>query len=239
MRQDFHDLLTGSRSSREAAQLSLQSGLRSIFVRMRRAGFTFVGLFSALVLYTIVYGTGFFAFLLGIVAIFMLSFAALFLPVRTRRLRNGLVEGRVVSRGGKAKPLDQVTAGTRDWLLLDCRQLPRQASPAVDRIVARLRDLEPSLAAVAPDTALGSEAQRLIGQHLPNLVDTYLTLPEGERGAASVQSGRLSEALEIVAGQLDDLCERVADDRRRGFDTEHRFIETRYGENGPSPDRSR
>ena len=234
MRRQFEDMLSGSTSAREAAQLRLHSGLRSVLVRMRRAGFTFVGLFAALVIYMIAYGgVGFFTFLLAMFAIFMLAFAALFLPVSQRgQARPDWIEGKATQSKGQG--LDRVTAGTRDWLLRNCRQVPRQAGPALDRIVDRLKDLERSLATVPADTAVGSEAQRLIGKHLPSLVETYLTLPPSERGAASVQSGRLSDSLAIVADQLDDLCERVAEDRRRGFETEHRFIETRYGGDGLS-----
>ena len=222
-------MLTGSRNTREAAQLRLQRGLRSIYVRMRRGGFTFIGLFSALVLYMIVYGgVGFFTFLLAMFAIFLLSMAALFLPVRDRGPREpDFIEGKVVA-AGEAPRLDQLSAGTRTWLLGNFRQLPRQAGPALDRIVDRLRALEPSLAAVAPGSALGGEAQRLIGRHLPDLVKTYLHLPAAERGPGAESGTHLAESLVIVADQLDDLCERVASDHRMGFDTERRFIETRY-----------
>ncbi len=82
------------------------------------------------------------------------------------------------------------------------------------------------------ETQIGGEAQRLIGQHLPSLVDTYLNLPVTERGVHSGTSERLAESLGIVADQLDDLCQRVAEERRMGFETERRFIETRYKEDG-------
>lgn len=236
MRVEIENMMGGSRSAREAAQRKLERGLRSILVRMRRGGFTFVGLFAALVVYMIVYGgVGFFTFLLAMFAIFLLSITALFLPVRDRS-RPDWIEGRAVEPG-KPVPLGGLASQTQDWLLRRCRQLPREAGPTLDRIVDRLRDLEPSLATVPADSAIGGEAQRLIGQHIPNLVETYLHLPEAERGAASVQSGRLGESLAIVADHLDDLCERIAEERRMGFDTERRFIETRYRDTDLDTDR--
>jgi hypothetical protein len=57
-------------------------------------------------------------------------------------------------------------------------------------------------------------------------------LPPTERGPHANTSDRLAESLGIVADQLDDLCERVAEERRMGFETERRFIETRYKEDG-------
>src|SRR3712207_4293968 len=93
------DQLMGSRSAREAAQRKLERGLRSVLVRMRRGGFTFVGLFAALVVYMIAYGgVGFFTFLLAMFAIFLLSIAVLFLPVRDSG-RSDWIEGKAAESG--------------------------------------------------------------------------------------------------------------------------------------------
>ena len=232
-KRDAKDFFRGdltSPASREAARRRIEHGIRSVFIRMRRAGFTFTALFAALVVYAIGWGVGFFTFLLAVVAITMLSFSALFIPVRAPR--EATLPPTPLSGAGKGAALDQLTGQTENWLLGRARELPRIAGPTVDRIVGHLRDLKPSLAKVPTDSALGSEAQRLIGRHLPDLVETWLSLSLAERGAASVQSARLAESLDIVADQLKDLCERIAEERRSSFDTEHRFIETRYGGDG-------
>lgn len=218
-----------SRTSREAARRSLERGVRSFFVRMRRSGITFAALFAALVVYMIGFGgVGFFTFLLAMFAIMMLSFMVLFLPVRERRRGYDDWKPAPHADGAPAQRLDLLTRQTEEWLLDRCRALPREAGPALDRIIDRLRDLAPSLATVPAHSPLGGEAQRLIGQHLPGLVSTYLGLPPGERGFHAATSERLAESLAIVADQMDDLCERVAEERRMGFETERRFIETRY-----------
>lgn len=207
----------------------LERGVRSILIRLRRAGLTFAGLFAALVVYMIGFGgVGFFTFLLAMFAILMMTMMVVFLPVRHRSRRKEEWTERPVVDGGAAVRLDRLTAQTEQWLVQRCRALPHQAGPALDRIVFRLRELEPSLATVPSQSPIGGEAQRLIGQHLPSLVDTYLGLPAAERGFHSPTSERLAESLVIVADQLDDLCERIADERRMGFETERRFIETRY-----------
>lgn len=219
----------GSRAAREAARRNLERGVRSFLIRLRRAGFTFVALFSALVVYMIVYGfIGIFTLMFALAGILLLSMLVMTFPVRDRRPKRP-PEGAVVD-GGTAARLDVLTHQTEEWLVERCRALPSQAGPALDRIVFRLRDLAPSLATVPADTALGGEAKRLIGEHLPNLVTTYLSLPPGERSFYSDTSERLSESLGIVADQMDDLCERVAQERRMGFETERRFIESRYSD---------
>jgi hypothetical protein len=211
---------------------TFERGVRSFLIRLRRAGFTFVGLVAVLAAYMVAFGgVGFFSFLFALFAIMLLSFLVMGLPVRDRRPRERSVERPVVD-GGAAVRLDRITSQTEQWLIQRSRALPYQAGPALDRIVGRLRDLEPSLATVPSDTQIGGEAQRLIGQHLPSLVDTYLGLPPTERGPHANTSDRLAESLGIVADQLDDLCGRVAEERRMGFETERRFIETRYKEDG-------
>ncbi|HEY0116827.1 MAG TPA: hypothetical protein VGB54_14020, partial [Allosphingosinicella sp.] len=170
----------GSRSSREAARRDFQRSVRAFLVRLRRAGVTFVGLLAALIVYSLATGgVGFFIFVGAFVTIVLASLLVLSFPVRDRARER---RERQVVDGGKAVRLDQLAAGTEDWLLERCRALPRHAGPALDRIVDRLRDLQPSLATVPPGSTLGGEAQRLLGQHLPSLVDTYLSLPPGERG---------------------------------------------------------
>ncbi|HEY9553661.1 hypothetical protein [Allosphingosinicella sp.] len=75
---------------------------------------------------------------------------------------------------------------------------------------------------------LAGEARRLIGQHLPRLVDSYLDLPASARVPTSESSERFTESLGIVAKELDELLDQCCRDRHDGFETHHRFIETRY-----------
>jgi hypothetical protein len=221
----------------ELARQRIERGLRSILVRLKRAGLTFVGLFVALAVYMIGFGGGsiigsIFTFILAMAAIIMLSLLVMALPVRDRRRRRPHVEEewkpRPVVDGGEAVRLDRLAAQTEEWLFARARALPSQAGSALDRIVFRLRDLQPSLSTVQSDSPLGGEARRLIGEHLPDLVTTYLSLPPGERTFHAESSRRLAESLDIVADQMDDLCERVRTDRLMGFEAERRFIESRY-----------
>ena len=225
----------GPGMAQEVARRKIERGVRSILVRLKRAGFTFVGLFTALVVYMIGFaGAGFFPFLflLAMMAIFMVSILVMFLPVRDRGRRRQRVEEewkpRPVVDGGEAVRLDRLAENTEEWLFARSRALPSQAGPALDRIVFRLRDLQPSLGTLKGDTPLGGEARRLIGEHLPDLVTTYLELPPADRTFHAESNHRLAESLGIVADQMDELSERVRTERLIGFETERRFIESRY-----------
>lgn len=221
--EDMMRRKVGSRAARESAKRELGRRARSVGRRLRNAAIAFVAM-----LFLIIAGIGFgvlgiFTTLLALIGAFILAILVLFLPPGGRRERPA-----PVIDGGQAVRLDRLAAQTEDYLLTRARALPGLAGPALDRIVDRLRDIEPALTGLSPDTPTGGEAQRLIGQHLPGLIDNFLALPAPDRAFASESSQRLSESLGIVADELDDLCERIGCQRRDGFEVERRFIEARY-----------
>ncbi len=220
----------GGGPTADSMQARLERGLRSVVTRLVRATGTFFGLIAALIIYNMSSGwMGFLNLLGALVLIVMASIAVMFLPVRDKSAVRDETVGPVIE-GTTIVRLDRLARETESWLLERCRALPSQASRSLDRIVGRLRDLQVPLAGVKADSALGGEAQRLIGQHLPSLVTTYISLPPGERSFDDKTSTDLAQSLAIVADRMDDLCERVAHEKRMGFETERRFIDARYGE---------
>ncbi|MDQ4088591.1 MAG: hypothetical protein M3177_11380, partial [Pseudomonadota bacterium] len=108
--------------------------------------------------------------------------------------------------------------------------LPGRALPAADATIARLHELQPQLAQLDAAGMLAGDARRLICEHLPRLVDSYLGLPASARAPASEESRRFADSLGIVAEELDHLLEQCCRERQLSFETQHRFIETRYKE---------
>ena len=110
--------------------------------------------------------------------------------------------------------------------------LPPPAQNEIDGMLASLPALRPTLErAGALDPALG-DARRLIGTHLPGLLDRYFAVPPAfrsrrEDNEPSVDD-RLVEALRAGRGALDDIGERLARDQVAAFETQGRFIENRY-----------
>ena len=129
-------------------------------------------------------------------------------------------------------PLAELAARAEEGLLDRCRELPGRAQGAADAILARLAELQPHLGALDPQSVLAGDARRLIGQHLPRLVDSYLELPASARAPGSESSQRFTESLVIVANELDSLLDTCCRDRQMNFDTQRRFIETRYNDDG-------
>lgn len=125
--------------------------------------------------------------------------------------------------------LGTLTSEAEDWLLRERPRLPGKAFPAIDAILSRLHDLQPHLAALAPADPLAGEARRLIGEHLPRLVESYLGVPATARDGNPEIARRLIDGLGIVASELGRLCNEVSKDRLLSFETQGRFLETRYG----------
>ncbi|HEY0326894.1 MAG TPA: hypothetical protein VGC46_13090 [Allosphingosinicella sp.] len=227
MRRDFEDQLRrqfGSQAARDANKRRLERGVRAVGRRLRNSAIAFV---AALFLIIAGIATGYLGIvttILALFAAFVVSVLVLFWPSSGRRDDHG---GPVIDATATHR-LDRLASQTEDWLVQRARGLPHEAGPALDRIVMRLRELEPALAGTSTDNPNGDEAQRLIGQHLPGLVNTYLGLPPQERAPGAEHSRRLADSLAIVADELDHLCEKVGCERIASFDVERRFIETRY-----------
>lgn len=101
-------------------------------------------------------------------------------------------------------------------------------------MLAALPGLKPTLDRVGAIDPSVQDARRLIGTHLPNLIDRYLKVPPafratGDGGDPSVDE-RLVEALRAGRQALDDVGAQLARGDVAAFETQGRFIESRYGE---------
>jgi hypothetical protein len=208
---------------RQAKKRRMKRKFDEALRRTRRAAWLLAGLLLAMVAVSIVTPISFFTWLVAIPTAFFIAFLSFFWPTKA-----GREEGLTV-----ATPLGELASRAADGLIDRFDELPGRAIGSADRIVSRLNEVAPHLDNLHPDDPIAGDSRRLICQHLPRLVDTYLDLPPSLRKPGSEASNRLSESLDIVATELDDLLERCCRDRRIGFETQHRFIETRYKDGGP------
>jgi|GEM_PF-1409867 len=224
--EDFLMRQLGSRTAREANARKLKRGAAEVFRRMRRAGLIFVLLVLALVVASAFgAGIGVFTWLIALPVIFLAAAISMTFPTRAGRATPAPTPEAVAQ-----VPLPVLAEKCETWLLDRCDELPRAALPAADLIVGRLRHLQPALADLAASSPLHGEVQRLVGGHLPRLVDSYLALPPQERDARSENSRRLAESLDSVAEEMNRLCGEIDGCRATSFEIEHRFIESRYRE---------
>jgi len=114
------------------------------------------------------------------------------------------------------------------WLLSRRLDLPLAAYPSFDTILVHLGDIQPCLAALDPASTLAWEVRRLIGSHLPELVDAYCELPSVAKAEEPEHEKRLVEGLGTLAKELGDLSMGANRERLMRFETQGRFIESKY-----------
>ena len=116
--------------------------------------------------------------------------------------------------------------------------LPAPAAQRADAIGAQLPLLESRLAEIDALDPLAQDARRLMGKHLPELIDRYERIPAGYRqqpdGEGLTADQRLVASLDAARQALGDIGEKLVQGDRQAFETQGRFIESRYkDESGP------
>lgn len=224
--EDFLRRAIGSPTRRAAKKRRAQRRWEEIGRRGRRSAFA-VAAMLVLLLAVSLYAPGLFlAWIFAVPVILFVGIALMFQP--TRHAKRMETEARLTPH---TLPLPELAVRAEEGLLDRCNELPGRALPAADRIMANLREIQPQLYDLGPnDEALAGEVRRLVGQHLPQLVDSYLALPDQSRTANAESTRRFIESLDIVAGEMDHLLEQCCRDRQSDFDTHSRFIESRYRE---------
>src|SRR6185503_10986234 len=112
--------------------------------------------------------------------------------------------------------------------------LPAPAARRIDAISQQLPLLENRLGQTEMLDPLAQDARRLMGKHLPELIERYERIPaayRGERdGEGLTVDERLVQGLDAARTALDDLGRRLAHEDLAAFETQGRFIEKRYKE---------
>lgn len=116
------------------------------------------------------------------------------------------------------------------------RALPAPAQTVVDGISAELGTLKATLERVDPLDPDAQDARRLMSVHLPGLVERYVNVPPAYRGEPDAEGltvdQRLVEGLGAAKSALGEVSERLAKRDMDAFQTQGRFIQSRYGEPG-------
>lgn len=128
-------------------------------------------------------------------------------------------------------------ATTDVWLDRQRRNLPALAAPQVDAISARLATLETQLSRVPAGDPVAQDLSRLLGRHLPELVERYTRIPSEQRARTIEADGRsldatLVEGLKAVETELARASESLAASDRDAVRIQGKFLEARYKDDG-------
>jgi hypothetical protein len=113
---------------------------------------------------------------------------------------------------------------------LDARRpaLPAPARSEVDRIMVQLNSLGPELARVEAKRPEAADAQRLMADHLPRLVESFEAIPPAVRNREPEAGKQLAAGLRVVGDELRRINERLAAERLEALEAEGRFLESRW-----------
>jgi hypothetical protein len=116
------------------------------------------------------------------------------------------------------------------------RALPPPAQGQLDAISAILPALKQTLERVETLDPTAQDARRLMSIHLPGLVERYLNVPEAFRaekdGEGRTVDEQLVQSLAAARTALGEISEQLARSDMAAFETQGRFIKSRYGEQG-------
>ena len=116
------------------------------------------------------------------------------------------------------------------------RALPAPAQAQIDAISAALPALRQSIDRVPTLDPDAQDARRLMSIHLPGLIDRYAQVPALFRSAKDGEDKTVDERLVdgLAAGRaaLAEVSEKLARSDLAAFETQGRFIESRYGGDG-------
>lgn len=131
-------------------------------------------------------------------------------------------------------PNGQMVQRFDSYLFRARRALPAPAQNEIDLLSAQLPSLKQTLERIPDLDPNAQDARRLMSVHLPNLIDRYLHVPSNYREQADGEGvsvdARLVEALVAGRQALTEISEKLARADMAAFETQGRFIQSRYQE---------
>jgi len=180
-------------------------------------------LFAALVAGLVIDGIGF----AGVMVTFLALVAAVGLLATFPRLK--VPEIGALNRGD----VRSMVARTELWLEAQRPALPAPAVNLIDQIGVQLDGLGLQLEGVDPAEPAVSEVRKLVGEHLPGMVESYRRIPANLR--RETRDGRnadqqLTDGLGKISQEIDAVTRQLAAGDLDALAVRGRFLDYKYGD---------
>lgn len=134
-----------------------------------------------------------------------------------------------ITRGGDVK---QLVGRTELWLEAQRPALPPPAVGLIDQLGVQLDGLGYQLEGIDHNHPKAREIKSLIGEQLPEMIDSYRRIPpklRGEQRAGSTPDEQLTQSLKTISGEIDSITRQLAEGSLDNLAIKHRFLDTKFG----------
>ncbi len=134
-----------------------------------------------------------------------------------------------LTRGSAA----QLVGRTELWLEAQRPALPPPAVTLVDQIGVQLDALGMQLQTIDQEHPAAREVRKLVGEHLPEMVDSYRKVPaslRSEKRAGATPDEQLTQGLSNISKEIDSVTRQLAAGALDDLAIKNRYLDYKYGE---------
>ena len=122
---------------------------------------------------------------------------------------------------------------TELWLESQRRALPAPAVTLVDQIGLQLDALGAQLVGLDQSHPQAAEVRKLVGEHLPDMIDGYRKIPDqlrNEERAGTTPAQQFVAGLQTISHEIDSVTRQLATGALDDLAIKSRYLEYKYGE---------
>lgn len=165
--------------------------------------------------------------ILGVLALLVATVVAVAVFAQFPRLKTPTRAD--ITRGGDVR---QLVGRTELWLEAQRPALPPPAVTLVDQLGVQLDGLGRQLEGVDQNHPKAREVRSLIGEQLPEMIDSYRRIPpqmRTEQRAGSSPDEQLTQSLRTISGEIDSITRQLAEGSLDDLAIKHRYLDYKFG----------
>ena len=135
--------------------------------------------------------------------------------------------------------VQQMVGRTELWLESQRPALPPPAARIIDDMGVQLDALGLQLEGVDPNHPKAREVRSLVGEQLPEMIDSYKRIPahlRAEERAGQTPDKQLTDSLTKISGEIDSITRQLAEGSLDDLAIKHRFLDYKFGSGVAEPE---
>ena len=134
-----------------------------------------------------------------------------------------------IARGGDVR---QLVGRTELWLEAQRPALPPPAATLLDQLGVQLDGLGTQLEGLDQNHPKAREIRSLIGEQLPEMIDSYRRIPmemRTEQRAGSTPDEQLTQSLGTISGEINSITRQLAEGSLDDLAIKNRYLDYKFG----------